>query len=286
MKAQLQFKFKNFQENLAETFIKLLNCKELCDARLIGEDQIPIEAHRIVLSAFSSILKGFVKQLGDGENEIVIQGMDHEDIESLLQFLYLGEVSIAHAGVDKFLRAAKFLGINQVRDQCKVDIEDLNREFGVHLRRRVIENDETSGTDKNCTTDNNIVEDQDIGEQEYSVRSSEDCEEDHEKMVKVKQKEYIEAKIRMNLRTNRTISESLTTQSEDELVDSILKEDFTIGEPDTGFDISKSVLYTHKYFKKISKARAMCLICLKSSEKKWHFLKIIDSNTSGKKDND
>ena len=254
--------------------------------RLIGEDQIPIEAHRIVLSAFSSILKGFVKQLGDGENEIVIQGMDHEDIESLLQFLYLGEVSIAHAGVDKFLRAAKFLGINQVRDQCKVDIEDLNREFGVHLRRRVIENDETSGTDKNCTTDNNIVEDQDIGEQEYSVRSSEDCEEDHEKMVEVKRKKYIEAKIKMNLRTTRTISESLTTQSEDELVDSILKEEFTIGEPDPGFDINKSLLYTHKYFKKISKARAICLICLKSSEKKRHFLKIIDSNTSGKKDND
>ena len=162
-----------------------------------------------------------------------------------------------------------------------MDIEDLNREFGVHLHRRVIENDETSVTEKNCTTDNNIVEDQEMGELEYRVRSNVDWEE--EKMVEVKQKKYIEAKIKMNLRTTRTISEALT---EDELVDSILKEDFTIGEPDLGFDINKSVLYTHKYFKKISKARAICLICLKSSEKKRHFVKIIDSNTSGKKNLD
>ena len=109
---------------------------------------------------------------------------------------------------------------------------------------------------------------------------------EHEKMVEVKRKKYKEAYIKMNLRTTTTTSESLTTQSEDELVDSILKEEFTIGEPDPGFDINKSVHYTHKYFKKISKARAICLICLKSSEKKRHFLKIIDSNTSGKKDND
>ena len=106
-------------------------------------------------------------------------------------------------------------------------------------------------------------------------------------MVEVERKKYKEAYIKMNLRTTSTNSESLTTQSEDELVHSILKEDFTIGEPDPGFDISKSVLYTHKYFKKIiSKAGAICLICLKSPEKKRHFLKITDNSTSGKKDND
>ena len=83
MKVQLQFKFQKFQDNLAEIFFKLFNSKELCDVRLIGEDKIPIEAHRIVLSAFSSTLKGVVKQLDKEENEIVMQGMDHEDIESL-----------------------------------------------------------------------------------------------------------------------------------------------------------------------------------------------------------
>ena len=139
---------------------------EFCDVTLIGEDLIPVEAHRIVLSAFSRNLKGFVKQLDEGKFEIMMQGMDHEDIESLLQFMYLGEVSIAHAGVEKFLRTAKFLGISQLRDQCKVNIEDLNREFGVRLRERV---DET-------THDNNgeVTEDEDMEEQEYGFRINED----------------------------------------------------------------------------------------------------------------
>ena len=141
---------------------------EFCDVTLIGEDLIPVEAHRIVLSAFSRNLKGFVKQLVEGKFEIMMQGMDHEDIESLLQFMYLGEVSIAHAGVEKFLRTAKFLGISQLRDQCKVNIEDLNREFGVRLRERV---DET-------THDNNgeVTEDEDMEEQEYGFRINEDFE--------------------------------------------------------------------------------------------------------------
>ena len=108
---------------------------------------------------------------------------------------------------------------------------------------------------------------------------------EHEKMVEVKRKKYNEAYIKMNLRTTRTMSEPLTNQSEDALVDSLLKENFIIGEPEPGFDINKSVLYTHKYFKKIiSKDRAICLICLKSPQKKRHFVKI--SNTSGKKNLD
>ena len=63
-----QLNFIKFQENLVETFLKLLSFKEFCDVKLIGEDQILVEAHRFVLSAFSSILKDVVKKLGEGKN--------------------------------------------------------------------------------------------------------------------------------------------------------------------------------------------------------------------------
>ena len=67
--------------------------------------------------------------------------MTHQDIQTIVQFIYLGEASVAHAGVEKFLRAAKFLGVSQLSDQCKADIVELNREFSVD--GHVEMNDET-----------------------------------------------------------------------------------------------------------------------------------------------
>ena len=47
--------------------------------------------------------------------------------------MYLGEASVAHSRVDKFLRIAKFLGVSQLSDQCKADIVELNKEFSVEI---------------------------------------------------------------------------------------------------------------------------------------------------------
>ena len=75
-------------------------------------------------------------------------------------------------------------------------------------------------------------------------------------------------------------------QTEKELKESILKENFTIGKPVPGFDVYQSVCYTHNYMKKISSgpgAKALCLVCLISPEKKIVFLKCTDNSTKGKK---
>ena len=75
-------------------------------------------------------------------------------------------------------------------------------------------------------------------------------------------------------------------QTEEELKESILKENYTIGKPVPGFDVYQSVCYTHNYMKKISSgpgAKALCLVCLISPEKKIVFLKCTDNSTKGKK---
>ena len=313
MKAQLQIKFLQFQEHSAETFLKLLSSKEFCDVILIGEDLIPIDAHRIILSAFSRNLKGIVKQLNEGENEIVLRGMDHKDIESLLQFMYLGEVSIAHASVDKFLRTAKFLGISQLRDQSKVDIEDLNREFGVRLSRGVIE------SEKAFEKNTNLYEE--MEEQECGVRIDEDCEEalnrkfgtprrEKESMESLKEEDMDEDYAEEDICIDEVLEEYSQTEGDDkdieeEIVGGIVntnKEDkinlsstaeeenyldnVTVGKVEDNFSIHVSVLYSHNYFRKISrdeygKKYALCIMCWKLRRTKV-FLKITDNNIKGK----
>ncbi len=131
MKALLNFRFDQFPKHLTQTLINLFSSKSHCDVRLIGEDGIPVTGHKIILTAFSGILNDVIKENSVQPLDIKIQGMNHDDIETIVQFMYLGEVSIAHAEVDKFLRAAKFFGVSQLSDQCKANIAELNTKFSV-----------------------------------------------------------------------------------------------------------------------------------------------------------
>ena len=75
-------------------------------------------------------------------------------------------------------------------------------------------------------------------------------------------------------------------KTEEEFVDSILKENCTIGEPAPGFNIHKSVFYTHNYFRKVGPGRdyrALCLVCLRSPEGKIAFLRCTNNNIKGKR---
>ena len=70
-------------------------------------------AHRVILTAFSRVFNDVINEKSVQILDIKIQGMNHDDIKTIVQFMYLGEVSVAHAGVDKFLRVAKFLERNE-----------------------------------------------------------------------------------------------------------------------------------------------------------------------------
>ena len=136
MKIQLSFKFHQHQDHLTEIFNKIFAERSFCDIRLIGDDCIPVEAHRIVLSAFSNVIEKKILEKQEGD-EIKIQGMNQQDLESILQFMYLGQVSVPHSRVEGFLRRAKFLGIRQIMDQCNVDMKELNNEHSMTFRAKI-----------------------------------------------------------------------------------------------------------------------------------------------------
>ena len=67
-------------------------------------------------------------------------------------------------------------------------------------------------------------------------------------------------------------------------IDLILQEDFTIGQPSTQhFNIQESVCFSHNYFRRRSSLgdRALCLMCLKSTEKKEVYLSYPNNSSKG-----
>ena len=106
------------------------------------------------------------------------------DIEKIIQFIYLGEVSVTHAGVDKFLRTAKFLGLSQLSDQCTADLEELDREFSIGkfdevkgggTLEEIVDyqtEKELEDIDSNAENNDEDTENEDIDE--YGIRINED----------------------------------------------------------------------------------------------------------------
>ena len=325
MRAQIQFQFDQFPEHLAHILINLFSTKTLCDVHLIGEDDIPVEAHKIILAAFSGVLNRIVRKENGNSSEIQLHGMNHHDIEKIVQFMYLGEASVAHAGVDKFLRTAKFLGISQLSDQCKTGVEDLNAEFCIG---KVINESEDDDDEIRINGDfGEIVREFDdakrtgIGDTEDGDRiiSNESFEEMNQDeyiqyedsgisnaltvqeifleelrndqmapTVKTRNRKYIK-KEREEVPHFKLDDEDINKvtfgKSVDDFneVDAILEDNFMIGEPTTlNFNITESVCFSHNYFRKLgSGIKALCLMCLRTKEKKRVFLSISNNSAQG-----
>ena len=90
------------------------------DVTLVSDDKIPYQAHKYVLSAFSPVLKNILLDNPHSHQLIYLRGINHLDLESILQFLYLGKVSIYAKNMDRFTQAATDLQIKPLVDEIEI----------------------------------------------------------------------------------------------------------------------------------------------------------------------
>lgn len=117
MKAQLNFEFKDFASFVMGVFEDIFESNCFNDIEIMGDDNIPLKAHKAILGSFSSTLREYMDFQQTLQN-VKVSGVNHQDLQSLLRFVYLGEVNVAQENLEKFLAIAKFLGIEQLQDQC------------------------------------------------------------------------------------------------------------------------------------------------------------------------
>ena len=60
MKAQINFEFKDFASFVMGVFEEIFESNCFNDIELMGDDNIPLKAHKAVLSSFSSTLKAYM----------------------------------------------------------------------------------------------------------------------------------------------------------------------------------------------------------------------------------
>ena len=96
------------------TFIlrEMMTSKDFADVTLVTEDKKHLRAHRNILSACSSVFKNILEIDPHNNNPLIyLKGIEYLDMESILNFIYLGEAKFQEERMDQFLLVAKSLDI-------------------------------------------------------------------------------------------------------------------------------------------------------------------------------
>jgi hypothetical protein len=120
-------RWNDFETNVSLAFRELRADKDLFDVTLACDDfevgaWRTVSAHRLVLSACSAFFKQMFRHNAAASTAIVyLRGVRTSDLESVLDFIYRGEVNVAQRDLSSFLSVAEDL---QIKGLSKAQQED------------------------------------------------------------------------------------------------------------------------------------------------------------------
>merc|ERR1712020_492068 len=87
---------------------------EFADVTLVTEDKKHIRADKNILSACSPVFKDIFKLEQSAKPIIYLKGINFSKLESITQFIYLGEATFYEERMNEFLAVAKSLEIKEL----------------------------------------------------------------------------------------------------------------------------------------------------------------------------
>lgn len=103
-------RWNNHQSNLLSVFDQLLHDESFVDVTLAVEGQY-LKAHKMVLSACSPYFQTLFVNNPDKHPIVILKDVPYNDMRSLLDFMYRGEVSVDQERLTAFLKVAECLRI-------------------------------------------------------------------------------------------------------------------------------------------------------------------------------
>ncbi|RLU17015.1 hypothetical protein DMN91_011084 [Ooceraea biroi] len=108
-------KWNNYQSHLSDVVRDLLADNCMVDVTLCAAGQ-RIQAHRIVLCACSTLFHELLSQVTEDYSTIILSDISPRDIQSIIQFMYHGEVRVPVEDISSLLEAARLLKISGLID--------------------------------------------------------------------------------------------------------------------------------------------------------------------------
>merc|ERR1719342_632757 len=102
-----------FLSHRKEIFDELLEAQNFSDVTLVCDDKHQFKAHKFILSSCSSVFKNILAT--NSTNTIIfLRGIHHKVLESILEFIYVGETKLEKEKMNDFLNVAKDLNVKEI----------------------------------------------------------------------------------------------------------------------------------------------------------------------------
>ena len=114
-------RWQHYEASLITAFQEMKSDGELVDVTLAC-DEGQLQAHRVVLSACSSVFREILGQNKHPHPFIFLRGVNLAEMASILNFMYQGEVNVAQKRLNSFLSVAEELrvkGLAQYKHQSE-----------------------------------------------------------------------------------------------------------------------------------------------------------------------
>ena len=144
MSEKFCLKWNNFNSNITKSLSNLRNEEDFYDVTLVGDDYKQISAHKVMLSSCSEYFKEILKQNKHAHPLLCLEGINSNELISILDYLYHGEIMIYQDDLNRFLSIAQRLKLEGLMtEDNNYEGEDPVKDYVVkETENRKIDNDE------------------------------------------------------------------------------------------------------------------------------------------------
>jgi len=112
-------RWNDFESNISVAFRELRDDKDFFDVTLACDDE-QIQSHKMILSACSPFFRNILRRNPHQHPLIYLKGVKYTDLQSVLNFMYHGEVNVAQEELNSFLAVAEDLRVKGLtQDQAE-----------------------------------------------------------------------------------------------------------------------------------------------------------------------
>ena len=159
--------WQTYPDHLRGMMQEMMTSENFADVTLVCDNKKTVGAHRNILSACSPVFKDILLMSTQSNHPVIyLRGIQYSEIESILQFMYLGEAKFYEERMNKFLCAVKDL---EIKELCKgVESNEPQRENTL--------DEATEGSEKvtNESTNDYISDDENHTVDNDKIRENED----------------------------------------------------------------------------------------------------------------
>ena len=104
----------SYSDHLKTMMKELMMNEDFSDVTLVTEDKKQIKANINILSACSPVFKDTLKKENTSNQIMYLRGIQFPEMESIMQFIYLGEATFYEERMEEFLAVVKTLEIKEL----------------------------------------------------------------------------------------------------------------------------------------------------------------------------